>query len=73
MKTVLNLKPGESGIIKKFHGQGALKKRFSDMGIVKGTGLTFIKTAPLGDPIQISIKNYELTIRKEDAKDVELE
>lgn len=73
MKTIIDLKAGETGTIKRLHGRGPLKRRFADMGIVKGTDISVIKLAPLGDPIQIQVMDYSLTIRKEDAKDIELE
>ncbi|MDY3051648.1 MAG: ferrous iron transport protein A [Ndongobacter sp.] len=73
MKSILNLKPNETGTILHIHGRGPLKRRFSDMGVTKGTVVQVIKVAPLGDPIQINLKGYELTIRKADAKDIEIE
>ncbi len=71
--TLLDMKPGEQAIVKKIRGRGPLKRRFMDMGIVEGTKLHFIKVAPLGDPLQISVKSYELSIRKEDAANIEVE
>ena len=73
MKTVCDLKPGTSSTIVRIHGRGPLKRRFSDMGVTKGTEIKVIKVAPLGDPIQINLKGYELTLRKVDAKDIEVE
>lgn len=67
------MKPSEKSTIVRLHGRGPLKRRFSDMGVTKGTVIEVVKVAPLGDPIQINLKGYELTIRKEDAKDIEVE
>lgn len=60
-------------LVKKVEGEGALKRRIMDMGIVKGTSLYIRKLAPLGDPIQISLRGYELTLRREDAKNIFVE
>lgn len=73
MKTICDLKKGESGRILKIQGRGPLKRRFSDMGVTHGTQVEVIKVAPLGDPIQVNLKGYELTLRKEDAANVQLE
>mgnify|MGYP000879011271 CR=1 FL=1 len=73
MRTLVDLKPGQSGIVKKLHGRGPLKRRFNDMGVVSGTPIEVTKVAPLGDPIQITVKEYELTIRKADAVDIEID
>lgn len=72
MKTLKELKISESAIIKKVHGEGAVKRRIMDMGITKGVEVTMNKVAPLGDPIQISIRGYELSIRKADAEMIEI-
>ena len=64
---------GESGVIKKVGGEGPLRCRFLDMGLIPRTKVKMIKVAPLGDPIQIYIRGYELTLRKEDAEKIELE
>ncbi|MGI6616870.1 MAG: FeoA family protein [Saccharofermentanales bacterium] len=73
MRTVLDLKAGEQGIVRRIHGRGPLKRRFSDMGLTKGTAIEVTKVAPLGDPIQINLLGYELSIRKEDACEIEIE
>ena len=73
MMNLLDLKPGESAVVRKLHGTGPLRRRFNDMGIVPGTSLQYIKPAPLGDPIQIKVKGMNISIRKNDAKDVEIE
>ena len=73
MKTLKELNIGESGKIKKIGTVGALKQRFMDMGITKGTEVKVIKIAPLGDPIEIEIRGYNLSIRKSDAEKIEIE
>ncbi|HHY64170.1 MAG TPA: ferrous iron transport protein A [Clostridiaceae bacterium] len=73
MRTLRDAKIGETVTIKKIHGSGALKKRFLDMGITKGTKVFFRKVAPLGDPMEIRVLDYELTIRKNDAEMIEIE
>lgn len=70
MKTLKDLKPGESGIVVKINGVGALKKRIMDMGVTKGTEVKVQKVAPLGDPIEITIRGYELSIRNSEAEQV---
>lgn len=67
------LKPGESAIIKEINLQGKLKYRLLELGVVENTKIKLIKYAPLGDPIQISIRGYNLAIRKETAKKIRLE
>jgi ferrous iron transport protein A len=73
MSTLKDAKIGEEVTIKKLHGEGALKKRIMDMGLTKGTKITIKKVAPLGDPIEITVRGYELSIRKADAEIVEIE
>lgn len=72
MKTLLDLKPGDRAEVVRVHGRGPLKRRFQDMGLIKGTPFDVVKVAPLGDPVEIVIKGYNLTIRKEDGKDIEI-
>ncbi|MGI6122946.1 MAG: FeoA family protein [Acetivibrionales bacterium] len=72
MRTLKDAAAGETVIIKKIHGTGALKRRFMDMGITKGVEVYFRKEAPLGDPIEINVLGYELTIRKSDAELIEV-
>lgn len=69
-KSLNELKPGQSGIIQKVAGQGVLKKKFLDMGIIPGSPFEIIKVAPLGDPVDIKIKGYHLSLRREEAKDI---
>ena len=71
--TLKDLAVGQSGIIKRVHSTGALKQRFVDMGLTKGTKVEVVKIAPLGDPIQIELRGYNLSIRKDDAANIDLE
>jgi ferrous iron transport protein A len=73
MKTLRDVKVGETSTVVKIHGSGALKRRIMDMGITKGTEIYVRKVAPLGDPIEVTVRGYELTIRKEDADILEME
>lgn len=70
--TLDTLPIGKDAVITKVGGQGALRCRFLDMGIIPKTRVRVVKTAPLGDPIEIHVRDYELTIRKEDAKQIEV-
>ena len=70
--TIDDLKIGQSGTIKEVGGEGPLRLRFLDMGLIPGTKVTLQKIAPMGDPIQIRIRGYELTIRREDAQKLAL-
>lgn len=71
--TLKDLKVGQTGTIRKNHTSGALKQRFMDMGITKGVVVKVLKIAPLGDPIEIEIRGYHLSIRKSDAQNIEIE
>lgn len=73
MKTLRDVKVGETATVKKIHGAGALKKRIMDMGITKGTQIFVRKVAPLGDPVEVTVRGYELSLRKEDADILEME
>lgn len=73
MKTLADCKIGEEVIVTKLHGQGAVKRRIMDMGITKRTPIYVRKMAPLGDPMEVKVRGYELTLRKEEAKLVEVE
>ncbi|MBE5998072.1 MAG: ferrous iron transport protein A [Sarcina sp.] len=73
MKTLRDVKIGETVKVKKLHGEGAVKRRIMDMGITKGIEVYVRKVAPLGDPVEITVRNYELSLRKEDAAMVEVE
>lgn len=73
MLTLKSIKIGQKVKVVKLHGEGALKRRIMDMGITKGVELFIRKVAPLGDPIEIYVRGYELTLRKEDADMIEVE
>lgn len=73
MKTLKEIKVGQSAIVRKIHGDGALKRRIMDMGITKGVDVYVRKVAPLGDPLEITVRGYELSIRKADAELIEVE
>ncbi|OFO41062.1 iron transporter FeoA [Anaerococcus sp. HMSC075B03] len=73
MKTLKDVAVGENAIIKKIKGDGATIRRIMDMGITKKTEVYVRKIAPLGDPIQVNLRGYELTLRKEDAKNIIVE
>ncbi len=73
MKTLKQAKVGETVIVKKLHGEGAIKRRIMDMGITKGVSVFIRKVAPLGDPVEITVRGYELSLRKADAEMVEVE
>lgn len=73
MKTLKEVPVGTSATVVKLHGEGAVRRRIMDMGITKGTLVYVRKVAPLGDPIQVSVRGYELSIRKADADTVEVE
>ena len=73
MKTLKQVKVGETVKVVKLHGEGAVKHRIMDMGITKGVEIYIRKVAPLGDPIEITVRNYELSLRKADAEMIEVE
>ena len=73
MKTLKDIKVGQSARVVKLHGEGAVKRRIMDMGITKGVEITVRKVAPLGDPIELTVRGYELSIRKDDAALIEVE
>lgn len=70
--TLKDIKVGSTCTVKKIHGEGALKRRIMDMGITKGVEIYVRKVAPLGDPIEIKVRGYELSIRKNDAELIEI-
>jgi len=72
MKTLKDIKCGETVTITKVHGQGAIKRRFMDMGLTKGTKVYVRKVAPLGDPVEVNVRGYELSLRKEEAMILEV-
>lgn len=72
MKTLRDVKVGQTASVVKLHGEGALRRRIMDMGITRGTSIYVRKVAPLGDPVEITIRGYELSIRKGDADCIEV-
>ena len=73
MKTLKNIAVGTTVRVVKLHGEGALKRRIMDMGITKGVMLTVRKYAPFGDPMEITVRGYELSLRRADAEMIEVE
>lgn len=73
MKTLREAKPGETVRVVKISGEGAVKRRIMDMGIVKGVQIYIRKVAPLGDPVEVTVRGYELSLRKGDAEMVTVE
>ena len=73
MKTLRDAKIGETVKVVKLHGEGAVKRRIMDMGITKGVDIYVRKVAPLGDPIEVTVRGYELSLRKADAEMIEVE
>ena len=72
MKTLRQAKIGETVKVVKLHGEGAVKRRIMDMGITKGVQIYVRKVAPLGDPMELTVRNYELSVRKADAEMIEV-
>lgn len=73
MRTLKEVKSGETVSVVKLHGVGAVKRRIMDMGITKGTDVLVRKVAPLGDPVEVKVRGYELSIRKADAEMIEVQ
>lgn len=73
MNTLKEIKVGETVTVVKLHGQGAVKRRIMDMGITRGTEIHVRKVAPLGDPVEVNVRGYELSLRKADADMIEVE
>ena len=73
MKTLREVRPGETVTVLRLHGEGPVTRRIMDMGITKGVEIFVRKVAPLGDPIELNIRGYELSIRKADAEMVEIQ
>ena len=73
MKTLRDVAVGQTATVAKIHGEGALKRRIMDMGITKGTQIFVRKVAPLGDPVEVTVRGYELSLRKEDAQMIEVQ
>lgn len=73
MKTLKDVKVGQTARVVKLHGEGAVKRRIMDMGITKGVEVFIRKVAPLGDPMELAVRGYELSLRKADAEMIEIE
>ena len=73
MKTLKDLKVGETAVVKRLHGEGPVKRRIMDMGLTKGVAVHLRKVAPLGDPMELNLRGYELSLRKADAEMIEVE
>ena len=73
MKTLKDVAVGETTTVKSLKGEGALKRRLMDMGFTKGCEVFVRKVAPLGDPVEVTIRGYELSVRKDDAENIEVE
>ena len=73
MKTLKDIRVGDTVSVKKLHGEGAVKRRIMDMGITPGVEVYVRKVAPLGDPVEINVRGYELSLRKADAQMIEVE
>ena len=73
MKTLKDAKVGQTVVVARLHGEGPVKRRIMDMGLTKGTSVYVRKVAPLGDPMELTVRNYELSVRKADAEMIEVE
>lgn len=73
MRTLKDVKVGESCTVKRLNGEGAVKRRIMDMGITKGVDIQVRKVAPLGDPLELNVRGYELSLRKADAEMIEVD
>ena len=73
MQTLKDVKCGQSVSVVKLHGEGAVKRRIMDMGITKGTEVYIRQVAPLGDPVEVTVRGYELSLRKADAQMIEVQ
>ena len=72
MRTLKEVKCGDTVAVVKLHGEGAVKRRIMDMGITKGTSIYVRRVAPLGDPVEVTVRGYELSLRKADAEMIEV-
>lgn len=73
MKTLKYVKVGETAVVVRLHGEGAVKRRIMDMGLTRGTEVHVRKVAPLGDPMELTVRGYELSVRKADAEMIEVQ
>ena len=71
--TLKDLKPGEQGLVVSLGEKGPMRRRLMDMGITPGTNIKVIKVAPLGDPVEVNIRGYELSLRKDEASQIEIQ
>lgn len=72
MKTLKNLSVGEKATVVKVSGSGAIRRRLMDMGVIKGTEIQLLNVAPLGDPLKIKVRGYQLSLRKSEAKEIQV-
>ena len=72
MKTLKDVKVGETAVVVRLHGEGAVKRRIMDMGLTRGTEVHVRKVAPLGDPMEATVRGYELSVRRADAELIEV-
>ncbi len=70
--TLNDLKPGEEGIVASIGEKGPIRRRIMDMGVTPGASIKVVKVAPLGDPIEVTIRGYELSLRKDEAKQIQM-
>ena len=73
MKTLKDVKVGENAVVVRLHGEGAVKRRIMDVGLTRGTEVHVRKVAPLGDPMELTVRGYELSVRKADAEMIEVQ
>ena len=73
MKTLKDVKVGETAVVVRLHGEGAVKRRIMDMGLTRGTEVHVRKVAPLGDPMELTVRGYELSVRKAEAEMIEVQ
>ena len=73
MKTLKDVKVGETAVVVRLHGEGAVKRLIMDMGLTRGTEVHVRKVAPLGDPMELTVRGYELSVRKADAEMIEVQ
>ena len=73
MKTLKDVAVGQTAVVAKLHGEGPVKRRIMDMGITKGVSVAVRKVAPLGDPVEVTVRGYELSLRKADADMIEVQ
>lgn len=72
MKTLKDVRVGKTAVVRRLHGEGPVKRRIMDMGITPGVEIKVVKVAPLGNPIEVNVRGYELSLRKEEAQQIEM-